>query len=322
MTWRTPLTLSRHHAGQRKTARRVAEKLLPRAQRGDRPRAPSRPCAARSSTARFRARTRRARLRSRSAHPTKRGRDRMAVRYETGPSLRQYPPAARGVGDRHDRHLRKSRSIDNAATDAHRWAARSVRSDRNAIPLLQLLQYHAQRRQAASPGRTGNRIDAEIATAPAMIRPSRCAEISMCMRRHAPPRHRDHQHTPMPECADKSPPLGDQPAWHLSALDGPAIGAVDEPDVAVHRPARRPPQPSVSQKAPPRIAPGGDQGHSAIAQERQRPSCVHPQIASHRAGHRDRRGRAAPRVGRFRRCVRDRRRRSDPRPGPSTAGAR
>ena len=71
--------------------------------------------------------------------------DRLAPQKEAAPERQcdmemvpagENPPPAGGIGDRHDRHLGQPRGIDDADADAHRRAARPIRSDRHTVPFL------------------------------------------------------------------------------------------------------------------------------------------------------------------------------------------
>src|SRR5258706_1044874 len=68
------------------------------------------------------------------------------------------------------------------------------------------------------------------------------------------PGHRDQQEAPVPEGEDEAASLLAQPARHLTALDRPPVGGIDEPDVEVDDPARYPAQPAAAQEAPPPAA--------------------------------------------------------------------
>ena len=136
--------------------------------------------------------------------------------------------STRRVGDRHDRHLRQPRDIDDTGAGAHRWAARTVRRNRNAIPLLQPLQHSAQRRRTASPRRTGNCINPEIGNRVgdnAAVAMRRDQHVHAC---HPSPAERDHHHAPVPEGADKRPAGSEQPTRKFLVLDGPSIRPINE----------------------------------------------------------------------------------------------
>ena len=177
----------------------------------------------------------------------------------------EHAPAAGGVSDRHDRRPGQPGDVDDAGADAHRRAARPVRSDRHAVSLAVVVSASC----ATPPSRRGgsSRRSSRIPkydTAPAMIRPSRCAEISMCIgarRCHASGiiSSRPCQKAPM---KGRPSPVSRRGASPPSTR--PAIGAIDEADIAMDRPARGRPQPGAAQTGG--ATPGN--GRSAIAAPR------------------------------------------------------
>ena len=65
------------------------------------------------------------------------------------------------------------------------------------------------------------------------------------------PCQRHHQQPPVPERDDERPTFAREPARPFAALDAPAIGQIDEADVAMGDPAGDPPQQIAAKKTPP-----------------------------------------------------------------------
>ena len=224
------------------------------------------------------------------------------------PGREHSPPTGR-VGDRHDRHPGEPGEIDDPGARAHRRAARPVRRDPDAISRLEPLQHCPQRGGAAAAGRAGDRIDAEIGHRIGDDLPVAMSRYQHVHRREPLPCHWDHQQPPMPEGEDERLSFGAQAVRPFAALDAPAGGQIDEADIPMDEPARHPAQPGIAQKPPQGDRSGQSQPRASTRRRR-----VARQTASHKGGHKARRGPAAPHAGRSRRSARDRRRRSGPPP--------
>ena len=149
----------------------------------------------------------------------------------------QHAAPVGGKHDRHDRHAGETRHIDDTEAGLHRRAARPIRGDADAVARCELLQHEPQCRRSAAPGRAGDRVDAEIVHCIGDDPPVTMRRDQHVHRRQPLPRHRDHQQAAMPEGEDERLPGIAQPPRDLAALDGPAVGPVDEADIELDDPA-------------------------------------------------------------------------------------